>query len=142
MAFQILKYKADQGRYARGVTFGFAAALAYYGSSTLHDFLAWDWARAELGFTIPVLEVPVTPSLLIAVAVFVAALIAARVAVNHVKLADLLIDTEAELKRVTWPSWPETWNGSLVVVITVVTMLVLLAGADLVLSRFFEGFVF
>ena len=142
MAFQILKYKSELGRYTRGVAFGFGVALAYYGSSTFHDFLSWDWARADLGYTIPVLEVAVEPGLLAAAGLFVAVLIGLRIAVNHPTIAEFLIDTEAELKRVTWPSWPETWNGSLVVVLTVVVMLFLLAGADLVLSQFFEGFVF
>lgn len=142
MAFQILKYKSEQGRYTRGVAFAFGVALAYFGCSTLHNFLAWDWARNDLGFTVPVLEVLVTPGLLVAVSLFVASLLALRIALNRPAVAEFLIETETELKRVTWPSWPETWNGSLVVVLTVVAMLFLLAGADLVLSQFFEGFVF
>lgn len=142
MAFQILKYKSEQGRYTRGVAFGFGVALAYYGCTSLHDFLSWDWARSDLGFTVPVLEVLVTPGLLVAVGVFIAVLLGLRFGVNHEKAAEFLIETESELKRVTWPSWPETWNGSLVVIVTVVAMLLLLAGADMVLSQFFEGFVF
>lgn len=140
--FQILTYKPDQGRMTRNVAFAFGVCLAYYGCSTLHDFLSWDWARRDLHYTIPVLEVLVTPGLLISIAVFVLSLFALRRLLNHPKLGDLLIDTEGELKRVTWPSWSETWNGSLVVVATVLAMLVILAGADFVLTRFFEHIVF
>lgn len=142
MAFRIISYKPEQGRYTRGTTFWLFAALAYYGASSLYGFLSWDWARDSLGFTLPVVEIPVSPGFLICLAVFLVMCLALRYAINHVKLADLLIDTEGELKRVTWPSWPETWNGSIVVVVTVLTMLVLLAGVDIILTSFFEKLVF
>ncbi|MFH0946410.1 MAG: preprotein translocase subunit SecE [Planctomycetota bacterium] len=142
MVFRILTYKPEQGRYARGTAFWLMLALAYYGASTMFLFLSWDWARTELGFTIPVLELALTPGLLISVAAFVAMLLGLRYAINHPKLGELLIETEGELRRVTWPSWPETWNGSVVVVVTVIAMVALLAGADIVLSRFFEHVIF
>lgn len=142
MALSIISYKPEQGRYTRGTAFGLLIALVYYGSVTLYSFLSWEWAQASLGFTVPVFEVPVTPGFLIALGAFIALGLGLRHAINRPKLADLLIDTEGELKRVTWPSWPETWNGSIVVIITVLTMLVLLAGADIILSRFFESVVF
>lgn len=142
MALSILTYKPDQGRYVRGTAFGLLLLLAYYGANTLLHFLSWDWAQTRLGFEIPVLEVVVTPGLLFATAAFIALGLGLRYAMNHPKFADLLIDTEGELKRVTWPSWEETRDGSFVVVMTVVAMLVLLAGADLVLARIFEGVIF
>lgn len=142
MAFRIIDYKAEQGRATRGTAFWLLILLAYYGATTLYAFLSWDWARTEFGFTLPVLELPVDGRLVASVVVFLAMAFALKKGINHPKLADLLIDTEGELKRVTWPSWPETWNGSLVVVVTVVAMLVLLAGADIILSRFFESVVF
>lgn len=142
MAFSIFTYKPEQGRYSRGTAFWMLLALAYYGATTMFQFLSWEWARAELGFTLPVFELALTPGLLIAVAAFAAMALGLRFAINHRKLGELLIDTEGELRRVTWPSWPETWNGSIVVVVTVVAMVALLAGADIVLSRFFEHVIF
>lgn len=143
MAFRIIQYKEEQGRYTRGTAFGLVLALAYYGAASFYAFLHWDWASKPIGgITIPVLELPLSVGFLIATGVFIAAALGIRYAVNHPKLADLLIDTEGELKRVTWPSWSETRNGSVVVIVTVVAMLILLAGADLVLSRFFDTIVF
>lgn len=142
MALDLLTYKPDQGRYARQGAFWTLAALSYYGATTCHSFFDWAWSRQSLGFTVPVLEIDVTPAVLIAVALFFALVIGIRKGLNHPKFADLIIDTEAEMKRVTWPSWPETLNGSLVVIVTVVALLVVLAGADLILSRFFEHVVF
>ena len=142
MAFRIITYKAEQGRFARGAAFWMLSIFSYYGSTTFYAFLSWDWARSDLGFTVPVLALPVDASLILSVVLFIVISLGLRFAINQQKLADLLIDTEGELKRVTWPSWPETWNGSLVVVVTVVTMLILLAGADMILSQFFEKLVF
>jgi len=142
MAFKIIHYKPEQGRTTRGVAFGLLICLAYYGASTFFDFLSWDWCREYLGFTIPVLDVPVTPGVIGGVAAFLVMGFGLRFALNHPKLADLLIDTEGELRRVTWPSWPDTWNGSVVVVITVVAMLAILASFDFALNRIFSQVVF
>lgn len=142
MALDVITYKPEQARPARNGTFLALGALAWYGASSLHSFLSWEWAKSSLGVTIPVVNVEVTVGFLIATVVFFAALVALRWALNLPKVAELLIDTEAEMRRVTWPSWPETLNGALVVIVTVIALLVVLAGADFVLSRFFEHWVF
>jgi len=139
---KLLTYKPDQGRVARTVTAALLAALAYYAAWTLRHFLSWDWAKADLGFTVPVLEVLLTPGLLIATAVFIVMFLLIRKAINDQRMAELLIDTESEMKRVTWPSWPETWNGTIVVCVTVATMIAMIAGFDFVLTRVFENLVF
>lgn len=142
MAFDLLSYKPDQARPTRNGTFLALGALAWYGASSFHGFLSWDWAQTSLGFTIPVVNVAVTVGFVVATLVFFAMLLGLRWGINYPRAAELLIDTEAEMKRVTWPSWPETLNGSIVVIVTVVALLVVLAGADFVLSRFFEHWVF
>lgn len=58
---------------------------------------------------------------------------------NRPKTADLLIETENELKKVTWPSPSETWVGSVAVIVTVLIMLVFLFGSDLLLSNVVGG---
>ncbi len=47
------------------------------------------------------------------------------------KVADLLIDTEGELRKVTWPTFADTWKGTLAVVVTVAFMLLYLTTADM-----------
>ena len=49
------------------------------------------------GLVVPVLELPVTPGLLVTIAVFIAVVFALRAAVNRPKLAELLIDTEGDI---------------------------------------------
>lgn len=50
------------------------------------------------------------------------------------KVADLLIDTEGELRKVTWPTTSETVSGTVAVAITVTVLLVYLTVADLALT--------
>lgn len=70
-------------------------------------------------------------STLIALAVLgLVAFVVHRV-LNRPKAADLLIDTEAEMRKVTWPSVPETWAGTLAVMLTVTVLLGFLTLADL-----------
>jgi preprotein translocase SecE subunit len=52
---------------------------------------------------------------------------------NKPKTADLLIETESELKKVTWPSLTETWNGSIAVIVTVIALMLYLTVTDMAL---------
>ena len=54
---------------------------------------------------------------------------------------DFLIDTETELRKVTWPSRREEINNSIVVVVTVVIIGVFILSWDLILS-FVQKFVY
>ena len=58
------------------------------------------------------------------------------------KIADLLIDTETELRKVTWPSGQEVLNSSIVVVVCVVVLMAFLAGADWFLARLVNPILF
>jgi preprotein translocase SecE subunit len=51
------------------------------------------------------------------------------------KVADLLIETENELRKVTWPTIAEAVNSSLVVIACVLFLMGFLAGADYLLGR-------
>ena len=53
---------------------------------------------------------------------------------NRPKYAELLIDTENELKKVTWPSGTETVNGTVAVAVTVVALFFFLSAADTVIA--------
>ena len=70
----------------------------------------------------------------VAVGVMVVAGIAIHTWLNRPRVADLLIDTEAELRKVTWPNAKETWTGTIAVAVTVVVLLLFLFTADFVLT--------
>jgi preprotein translocase SecE subunit len=54
---------------------------------------------------------------------------------NRKRIANALIDTEAEMKKVTWPTWTETWHGTIAVAAMVVVMFIYLFVVDLGLAR-------
>jgi preprotein translocase SecE subunit len=51
------------------------------------------------------------------------------------KQADLLIETESELRKVTWPTLSETMTSSIVVMLCVLFLMAFLAGSDVLLGR-------
>ena len=54
---------------------------------------------------------------------------------NRPTTADLLIDTELEMKKVSWPTRQEAWNSSIVVVVTVLIFTVILFTFDVILNK-------
>ena len=54
---------------------------------------------------------------------------------NRPRAAEMLIETEAELRKVTWPAFGETWIGTLAVIVTVAIMLLYLFASDLLLAN-------
>ena len=129
-----MAYKKDQGHYARMFSFWALALLLGYGClGELQVFL-----RSMMGtepWTDPLpLVGEIDLAKLIAVVVLAAGVIAIHRFLNRPKVADLLIDTELELRKVVWPSAHETWVGSVAVIVTVLVMLVYLFVADLALT--------
>ena len=47
---------------------------------------------------------------------------------------NLLIETESEMRKISWPSKQEAWNSSIVVVVTVIVMMGLLFFYDVMLN--------
>jgi len=134
-------YRGDQGRLARLAVFWALAILLFYGCVSLYRTLspAFGGALAK-PFTaslksIPVLGLPLNPALLITAVVLVGAWYGLFRWQQTPKVADLLIETEAELRKVTWPTVPEAVNSSIVVIVCVIFLMAFLAGADWLLGR-------
>ena len=130
-------YKEDQGRHARMAAFWTVIFFLGFGCRFLHDILVrWASLREPLGgVRIPVVGVDLTPAFLVSMLIFLAGVVIVYRWQQTPKVADLLIDTEAELKKVTWPKGQEVWNASMVVMISVVILGALLALGDLFLAR-------
>jgi preprotein translocase subunit SecE len=58
--------------------------------------------------------------------------------VNYPRFADFLIAVEAEMHKVSWPTWTELVRASLVVIITMFVLAMLLFGFDLVWGAIFQ----
>ncbi len=134
-----MAYKKDQGRMARMAAFWILAILIFYGCTSLKDTLVSLWpatlGQAIGGTRIPILGLDLSPGLIIAATVLAVALWFLFRFEQKPKNADLLIETESELRKVSWPSLEEAINGSWSVVITVAFLMAFLAGADYILGR-------
>ncbi len=140
------KYKQDQGTYARTSGIVMLGGLGVFGCYTLYYFLlsfrGTFLANDLAGGPVPILGAPVTPALLIAVAAAIGLLLWLRRTLDKPKVADLLIESETEMRKCTWPTWDETFTSSIVVVIVMVFFMALLAGIDIGLNKVMVRWVF
>lgn len=134
-------FKPEQGRYVRLTAFWSLTALWFYGCYRLWETLSdlrWSWAtwlRTRWVEELPLVEWPLTPAAVIAILVFLGGIASLQLFLNKPNVADLLIETEAELRKVTWPTFRDTLSSSLVVLSTVFVMFLLLAVFDFVLGQ-------
>ena len=137
-------YKEDQGRLARMFAFWAVAFMTLFGCTWLHGMLVQTQSlRDPLGGTrIPIVAVDLNIAFLISFVLFAAAIVLLARWMRKPKVADLLIDTEAELRKVTWPKSQEVVNSSLVVIVFVVLLLGFLAGVDAILARVVAYLIF
>jgi preprotein translocase SecE subunit len=117
-----LIYKREQGRWVRIVTLVSLLALGFWGLGELtQSGVNPRWVGYMLG------------------SVALAAAVGGAVYVNVVpKAADLLIETEGELKKVAWPSWSEVVSATGVVILVVAVMVTYMFSVDYVISGFFN----
>ncbi len=132
-------YKKGQGKIARGCAYALVGVLVAFG--------AW---RFHAAFNVPgegvlVEKLPIIGTLTIlkigARFVFLVGLLLTHLVLNRAKAADLLIDTEQEMRKVSWPSWPEVKSATLVVVVVTFVMGMALFGFDRALQGLFS-FIF
>jgi len=141
-----VSYREDQGRHARMAAFWAVIFFLGFGCRFLHDILIqWPSLRRALGSSptstgirIPVVGVDLTPAFLVSMLIFCAGVLVVHRWQQRPKVADLLIDTEAELLKVSWPKGSEVWNASIVVIVSVVLLGGFLAVADIFLFRLMQ----
>ncbi len=124
MALKI--YKPGQGRYVRLGTAGgmglVALVVCWYLFNLLRQYVADDVAyKVYLMYSIP------------AVLFAALGLVGAKY-LNHPRLADFLIATEGEMKKVAWSSKAEVVGSTLVVIVTVVLLAAFIFAVDLLVS--------
>lgn len=112
--FQVGLYKPTQGRIVRQVTFvamAIIAVLVGLATANYWDFLSQMFTGGNM-----------TWGLIFSV---IGLWISYRI-VNYSAFADFLIAVEAEMKKVSWPAWPELWRASVVVMFVIFTMAIAL----------------
>jgi preprotein translocase subunit SecE len=133
-------YRPGQGATARALAWivglGFSAWGVHDLWGWLHGFAALSRPFLEGTFSrVPLTKLPVSGSLAIAAAVLAGAVLLVAWLLKRPWLADLLIDTESEMKKVTWPAREEAWSATKVVSVTVVVITVVLLVFDMVLTQ-------
>lgn len=145
------KYKSEQGVYARTTALWLLGALWAFGCHSLYYWLLSFRGTPEgtgvfvaplVDGKLPVLGMPLTVSLIVAVGLALVGVVALMRLLDRPKAADMLIDSETEMRKCTWPTWDETLSSSVVILVVMIFFTALLAGMDFFLNAFMTGFVF
>lgn len=147
MLFKI--YKKKQGLLIRWSFFAICSVLFLYGASRLYrsfpiaDKPGWAWAYKKFfSYTIPLIDLSIVidPRLLISLgcAIFFLALFS-YLSFKHQKLSDFLIDTESEMRKVSWPTSAEVIKSSTAVIVIVVLIGIFLYLCDILLNAVFNN---
>lgn len=138
-------YKPGQGTWARWTAGILIGLLMLFGAHSLYNFP--DVEKYENGKSVgvtfwgkrlaalPGVERGLTPGLLISALFLLATLTAVYLfVVNGRRLAEVLIDTEAEMHKVSWPPRHEYVGSSIVVIVSVVIIGGFVALVDVLLQ--------
>lgn len=128
-------YKVGQGKYARGVAYLLGAGLIVFGGIRLYATInvpGREWVK-----DLPIIG-HVSIYNTIALAVVLIGMLLLHLVLNRPGAVDALIDTEQELKKVSWPSKREARNATVVVVLVTFAMAVILFGFDRILQWVFR----
>lgn len=134
-------YKKDQGILARRSAFWLLLLLVLWGCFRLYVFLQSNFSSLKTGSIgkMPLLDLEMNWAFGLAVLAGLAMMWGIWKLLNREKAADLLIDTESELKKVTWPSFNDAVNSSIIVIVTVIIFAAFLSVADMVYEVFFNA---
>lgn len=132
-------YKPGQGSTSRWIAYLLLGVLLFLGVRSLFGALYREGSGVLLA-DVPVVG-DVTWLKVICLLVFVFGGWGVHQLLNRPASVDLLIDTEQELKKVSWPSWGEVKNATLVVSLVTVVMGAILFWADELLMLLFR-FIF
>lgn len=136
-----MTYREDQGRMARMFAFWSLVFVSLFGCTFLFDLLNNNVASLQpplLDRPLPLVRVEVTGAFLISAIVFLGLAALIWRWQQKRRVADFLIDTEHELRKVTWPTTQDVVNSSTVVVICVLILMAFLAFTDWFLGRLFQ----
>ncbi len=133
-------HRPGEGVVARRVALTIAALMWIIGGYQLYDFLQSHdaWRVAWGGMSIPLIQLPLNWALLVSVGVFCGGGLVSLVLMNRIDATDFLIDTETEMKKVTWPTKDESVNATTIVIITVAVLGLMMATFDVVLQWVFK----
>ncbi|HMS16872.1 MAG TPA: preprotein translocase subunit SecE, partial [Planctomycetota bacterium] len=140
-------HKPGQGAIARRIAFGILAIVVVTAGMSFYRWLVnsnWSWLQWPkqllTGYSspLPLLGQKFDLGFLFSWVLVGLGLWTAYRLLAAPKRVDFLIDTEDEFRKVTWPSWREAWNASLLVLVFIGAMAIYLLLADMGLSRLLD----
>ena len=123
--FQSGLYKPQQGRIVRQVTFLSIAVVALLVGADVSRMSYFEELFTGSSYAVF--------GLVAAVGVWFAYRI-----VNYPVFTDFLIAVEAEMKKVSWPAWPQLWAASQVVIFVIFSMAISLWVFDILWTKIFQ----
>lgn len=138
MAIEFSYRKQGQGSIVRPVAGLSLIGLAAFGCGSLAAGVNMGWWEQVL-YTIPFFEFQISLGEIISFLLFVGLSFGIYLfVVNHPVASDFLIETEAELRKVSWPEGDEFVNASIVVIISILIIAALLALFDFLFVSLME----
>ncbi len=130
-------YKRGQGKTSRYLAAGSVGVLSLFGCYSLYNYLNVRGSLQKLIlFVVPGVELDVNLPFLVSFGFFAGLMILLYALLNKPKIGDFLIETELEMKRVSWPVRSELIGSSTIVIITVVILAVIVMVFDLAVQAF------
>lgn len=138
----LFRYKPDDGRNARQIAFWFGEAAIAFGCTAFAGLLdRWVSLRGALfdGMPkVPVFGVGLTGSFALAFLLFLVLSFFWVRFLSREKISQHLIEVEGEINKVTWPTFKEASNSSVVVLVTVLLLMAFLALIDFLFGKVFD----
>ena len=136
-------YKSGQGSMARLAAVVLLVIALALGCRELYSWIISPQTDTpllpgELFERLPVFDTPFTWQFVLCVALFVGGLVLVRRLLSRKATVDALIETEMEMKKVSWPSRDESVNATIVVILVTVILTGLLTTFDFVLGSFMD----
>ena len=135
-------YKHGQGKLSRGVA---ALTIGLIGAFGCYRLFLWLGGYRFFRNVPELLEgvlgtdIELNLALLISTGSLVILAVGIYVLSNRPRIADFLMDTEAELNKVSWPTRKEVVGSSIVIIVVVSLLGLYIAVIDVVLARIRDG---
>lgn len=110
--------------------------LLAFGCASLAGAIGAGWWTGNIIPTVPFFEFKIENGEVISFFIFLLGCLGIYTqVVNHPDVSEFLIETERELRKVSWPEGGEFLNASIVVLITIILIAAFLGLADFVFVR-------
>ncbi|BBM85568.1 preprotein translocase subunit SecE [Candidatus Uabimicrobium amorphum] len=138
-------YKKKQGQVVRWTAFlTFVALWLFATYRCFGSFPEWEWTSTVYmeGIVIPLIDYSlpvVTPKLLVSLGIGLLLIImSAYFCFLSQRTSDFLIDTESEMRKVSWPTMKEVVKSSTVVIIAIIILALYLFVVDIGFDSIFQ----